>query len=138
MDHSSPTRTGHGSTKAKAILIGEHSVVYGSPAVALPLHDLSMRATATPIDGPSRLRSLDYDGPLRTSPDRFACIVRAFDAAREFSGSLGASYQVTTDSDFPHEKGLGSSAAAAGAVIRAVLDASARQASMQDLLALTH
>ena len=29
MDHSSPTRTGHGSTKAKAILIGEHST--GTP-----------------------------------------------------------------------------------------------------------
>ena len=137
MEPHSPAREGHGRTWAKAILLGEHSVVYGHPAVAVPLHDLRMRATATPVPGPSQLHSLGYHGPMDASGPEFACIVRAFEAAREFSGCLGQSFEVTTHSDFPHERGLGSSAAAAGAIIRAVLDACRRDASTSELFALT-
>ncbi|MGK2349294.1 mevalonate kinase [Actinomyces sp. W5033] len=133
-----PIRVGHGRTWAKAILIGEHSVVYGHPAVAVPLHDLRMQATATPTDGPSWLRSLDYDGPLRAAGHHFACVARAFEVARERSGCLGQSFELTTTSDFPHERGLGSSAASAGAIIRAVLDACGRQATREELLPLIH
>ena len=81
----------YGRIWAKAILLGEHSVVYGHPAVALPLHDLQMRATAAPVHGPSRLRCLDYCGPIDRAGPRFACIARAFEAAREFSGCLDLS-----------------------------------------------
>ncbi len=133
-----PIRVGHGRTWAKAILIGEHSVVYGHPAVAVPLHDLQMRATATPIDGPSWLRSLDYEGPLRKAGHRFACVARAFEVARERSGCLDQSFEVVTTSDFPHERGLGSSAASAGAIILAVLDACGRKATREELLPLIH
>lgn len=137
MDRHSPIREGHGRTWAKAILLGEHSVVYGHPAVAMPLHDLQMRATATPMTGPSMLRSLDYSGPMGDSGPGFACIARAFEVAREFSGHMDQSFEIVTTSDFPHERGMGSSAAAAGAVIRAVLDACGREASADELFALT-
>ncbi len=137
MDRHSSVREGRGRTWAKVILLGEHSVVYGHPAVALPLHDLRMRATAVPVPGPSRLCSLDYRGPIDRSGPRFACVARAFDKAREFSGRLGQPFEITTRSDFPHARGLGSSAAASGAVIRAVLDACRRDASADELFALT-
>lgn len=138
MERHPAARVGHGRTWAKTILMGEHSVVYGHAAVAFPLHALEMRATVTPIDGPSTLASLDYDGPLSEAGPRFAPVVRAFEAAREFTGGLEQSFAIETSSDFPHERGLGSSAASAGAIIRAVLDAFGRQATDAEVLALTN
>ncbi|WP_420099528.1 mevalonate kinase [Corynebacterium sp.] len=125
---------------AKVILFGEHSVVYGYPAVAVPLHNLHMTATversATPT-APSTLNCLDWHGPLDAAPAQLTSVVEAVEVATGFAGHPDTGLHVTTQADFPPERGLGSSAAAAGAVIRAVLDAYDVQASPQQLFDLT-
>ncbi|MCI1833915.1 MAG: mevalonate kinase [Bifidobacterium tibiigranuli] len=183
-------RRGFGETWAKAILMGEHSVVYGYPAVAVPIQTLKMRAWATPVrggfselsdeiagdisgesvgaDGFTRnsnsvskgngkagrsgqdnldgrgnhgqgtLRALGYYGPLSQAPAQFDGLVRAAQVASEFAGYADRSFDIVTRSDFPAGRGLGSSAAASGAVIRAVLDACGVTASAEQLAALTN
>lgn len=150
--------SGYGETCAKVILFGEHSVVYGYSAIALPLKNLRMRATVTgrdlageenagcetsetsiPLNSDSRitLSCLDFNGKLSEVPPRFSSVRTAIHAALEFAGRVGDSLHVVTESNFPPERGLGSSAASAGAVIRAILDYYKIRASENEIFALT-
>ena len=131
---------GLGQTAAKIILFGEHSVVYGYPAIAMPLRSLRMTARSEPDDGAagqSILTSLGWSGPMKDAPSHFASVLRAVDVGREFVGQPGAPIHITTASDFPQQRGLGSSAAAAGAVIRAILDSYGASATPEQLFDLT-
>ncbi|MCI1636608.1 MAG: mevalonate kinase [Bifidobacterium crudilactis] len=131
--------SGYGETWAKTILIGEHSAVYGYPAIALPLQSLKMRAWVTPTGGGEHmLHALGYEGELRSSGKRFAGIRRAVKVAESFVGRSSLAFDIVTEADFPAERGLGSSAAAAGAVIRAVIDAYGRSATPDELFGLTN
>ncbi|MFT3877204.1 MAG: mevalonate kinase [Propioniciclava sp.] len=132
--------TGLGHAVAKIILFGEHSVVYGYPAIALPLRSLRMTARAEPFDDPNRrttLTSLGWSGPMTEAPAHFASILRAVAVATEFAGRPDAGIDISTHSEFPAQRGLGSSAAAAGAVIRAILDAYDVPATPQEIFHLT-
>lgn len=146
---------GYGETCAKVILFGEHSVVYGHSAIALPLKNLRMRAVVTScneslasasreslapttnLDSHITLSCLDFTGKLSEIPTRFNSIRTAIRASLEFAGWSGESLHIFTESDFPAERGLGSSAAAAGAVIRAILDYYGVSASDDEIFKLT-
>lgn len=181
-------RFGVGKTCAKVILFGEHSVVYGYPAVALPLRNLCMRATVsnectfnfeldksfelksktTSLNSHSSLNSsnlhsslnssnslsvetsietniddnivfsaLGFTGLLRNITPRFSSIRTAIHCALDFAGWDGERLYVLTESDFPPERGLGSSAASAGAIIRAILDYYGIEANQSQLFSLT-
>lgn len=92
-----------GSASGKLILCGEHAVVYGHPAIAMPI---SQRTTVTldRVDGPSH-----FAGPADE---------RATKVLRLLASETG--WRATVDSDIPIGRGMGSSAALCVAIVRAM------------------
>jgi len=94
----------------KAIVVGEHFVVYGTRAVAMPLPGLHTRVTVKPSSG----LTVQADG--FSLEEMKPSIERAF----ELIGVDDLSVTVQVDSTVPNGCGLGSSAAYAVALIRAL------------------
>lgn len=106
----------------KIILLGEHAVVYGQPALAVPVFQLQATATLVPaphciIDAPDIQRryplvTADADDPIATAIrltwERYA------PAGKE------PRFELTLTSTIPIASGLGSGAALGAATVRAV------------------
>lgn len=110
----------------KIILVGEHAVVYGAPAIAVPIEQVRAKATIRPnptaprgqiaIEAPdirlsSRLTDLPTDHPIAIAIQTVKDVLN-LDHFPAFTLRLTSS--------IPIAAGLGSSAATAVAVIRAV------------------
>lgn len=109
-----------GSAHAKAILFGEHAVVYGAPAIAVPIHELEAEARVESADEGIRIESELFSGEVAAAPARLQPVVTAIRAALAHCGTPDAGVRVQILSAIPHSRGLGSSAAVAAAVARAV------------------
>lgn len=101
-----PERPWDTSAPAKVILLGEHAVVYGQPAISLAV-DLRMRCRVRP-DTASSLNGT----PL--TPYNYSYVSACLDKLG--SGPMA----VTTEADFPSGSGLGSSAAVTVSLLAAL------------------
>lgn len=106
----------------KVILFGEHAVVHGHPAIAFPLPQVGLTATATPSPGPLWLTVDIYDGPLASAPPMLAPLRATIIATLDLIGREPRGLHVTCIGDFPLERGLGSSAAGAASIVNAIAD----------------
>ncbi|MBP8919428.1 MAG: mevalonate kinase [Micropruina sp.] len=122
---------GSGQAHAKAILLGEHAAVYGSPAIAVPVGSLTVTALAVPATGASRIESDLYAGSIEAAPARIAPVIAALEATQRL---LGADDRLDLHlrSSIPHSRGLGSSAAVAAAVAHAVAGFGGRRLSAEE------
>lgn len=100
---------GIGRAHSKIILMGEHAVVYGFSAVALPLKTIEVVCEIRPAKEPLQENTTD---PLITAI--FAALAHLAITASKIS------YQIS--SSVPQRRGMGSSAAVAIAAIRSVFD----------------
>lgn len=108
------------SAPAKTILFGEHAVVYGEPAIAIPLPNIRTYAEIHPTGESFRIKS-ENTGVNNTYDelDPASGIKKLLDLLRdEFSLFSLPSVTLQISSDIPIASGLGSGAALSVAIIR--------------------
>lgn len=117
---------GRGSAPGKIILFGEHAVVYGRPALAVPVTQVLAEALVEPGPPGAGLaiwaHDLGQEVVVRDAPADQPLAV----AARLTLASMGLAepdWRVVVRSTIPVASGLGSGAAVSAAVIRGLLDA---------------
>jgi mevalonate kinase len=133
---------GKGHASGKVILFGEHAVVYGRPALAVPVTQVRTEATVEPSEAGQgllinaqdlgeeiRLEGAPADPDGRIS-DRHPLALAARLTLAELGLSELPSWRVTVRSSIPIASGLGSGAAVSAAVARALADAVGRPLSL--------
>lgn len=128
-------KKGIGTSNAKIILIGEHSAVYGEPAIVIPITSIRLTATIVPADD-QLIDSRYYTGPLKQAFKNLAGIKALIAAVLRQLHQVEATFKLTIDSQLPSERGMGSSAATAIAIIRAFYDYFEQPLSRHTLLTL--
>lgn len=114
----------------KVILFGEHAVVYGRPAIAVPVRQVEAKVTVEPArrspeqagEQHPTIRASDLDRTFRADPENTSnpLVVATVSTLRH----LGVGYEhdllIQIESSVPVRRGLGSSAAVSAALVRAV------------------
>lgn len=129
------TQFGRGQANGKIILIGEHAVVYHQPAIALPFPATKVTATIRPASHNQTTIDCEfYRGLVSEMPELLDSLSQTIDLSLKKLGQTGAALMITIDSSIPAERGMGSSAAVAVALTRALFDYYHHPLSQEDLL----
>ncbi|MGB9870580.1 MAG: mevalonate kinase [Anaerolineae bacterium] len=109
------------SASGKVILLGEHAVVYGRPAIAVPLSGLRATAILTPHPGPFHIQApaVGIDAPLSDLPPDHP-LARIVHLTAEHTRRPLPNALLRIESDIPVASGLGSGAAVSTAIVRAL------------------
>ena len=110
------------SAPGKIILFGEHAVVYGQPALAVPLHSLQATATVSPGQAGAGLiiRALDIDTTLSLAETAAHALAVAARLTLDRLGAPEPDAEIAIESTIPIASGLGSGAAVTAALVCAL------------------
>ena len=116
-------KVGQGLAHGKVILMGEHAVVYDQLAISLPVPTVEVRASVRRTSHHAPYLSCRYyKGPVAKAPSHLDNIVAAMELAVKHCKAPQEALHIMIESDIPQERGMGSSAAVAVAVVRAICD----------------
>lgn len=114
---------GYGMANGKIILMGEHSVVYGQPAIALPFNQASITSKIYFTDGPITIDCIYHQGLLEEAPDELYGIRQLINICLIYLRQPHKNIHIKIESNLPAQRGLGSSAAVSIAIVRSLFDA---------------
>ena len=120
----------------KIILMGEHAVVYGYGAIALPLFSHSVSTTVEK----SKIDFLDcslYQGKLINAPAQLNNVVEVIKEVKKRL-KMEDSLKITINSQIPSGRGMGSSAAVVSSIIKALYNYKQIFLTQEQLLEIVH
>jgi mevalonate kinase len=141
---------GKGQAPGKVILFGEHAVVYGRPALAVPVSQVKAEATVEPGEPGEGLLLCAHDlgeeirledGPPgldEQARERHPLALAVRLTLTELGLPEPPPWRVTVRSSIPIASGLGSGAAVSAAVARALADAAGRPLSHSALSTIVY
>lgn len=132
---TSMSKTAAGYAHSKLILVGEHAVVYGKPAIAIPF-PLKVKSTVEKNPGEIILSSVYYVGSIDTIPEKMKGIAACIRATLHYMGKPVNGLLIRLQSSIPLGRGLGSSAAIAIAIVRSLFSFYGRTVSQKELTTL--
>lgn len=126
-------KSGHGAALGKLILIGEHSVVYGKLSVGLPFSAVTINVHLTENPDKTLINSSMYSGTIDKIPYFIENIYSVYTKIKQ-DFNINKYFFIDIESNIPVERGLGSSAAVAVALVRAFEDYLDIKLSIEDFL----
>lgn len=125
-----------GQSHAKIIFLGEHSVVYGQPAICLPISKIKTVVSIKSSSEGQQVSSRYFTGFLSEMPESQTGIQLLIKTVLTELNQEKTPFGLTITSEIPAERGMGSSAATAVAIVRAFFHFFKQPLSHTELLRL--
>src|SRR5699024_12466623 len=103
-------KTAVGTAHSKLILIGEHAVVHGQPAIAIPFPLVGVKSIVEYVPGSVKIDSSFYYGPLEHAPELLHGIFDCIKDTLHYLSLPCKDLTIRINSSFLPGKALGASA----------------------------